>query len=88
MRPAPTDRPLCVLVVDDCRDSADWLALLVQHWGYQTLVAYDGPAALDLSALAPYCSKRQVFKDCRGKHRMMKTRLSLLTKACSLAINE
>ena len=49
MQPAPTARPLRVLVVDDCRNSADSLALLVRHWGYQAVVAYDGPAALDLA---------------------------------------
>ena len=49
MQPAPTTRPLRVLVVDDCRDAADSLALLVRHWGYQAVSAYDGPSALDLA---------------------------------------
>ena len=53
MQPAPTARPLRVLVVDDCRDAADSLALLVRHWGYQAVVAYDGPAALGLALLHP-----------------------------------
>ena len=51
MQPAPTARPLRVLVVDDCRDAADSLALLVRHWGYQAVMAYDGPSALDLALL-------------------------------------
>src|SRR4051794_40715700 len=46
---SPTARPLCVLVVDDYQDAADSLALLVRQWGYQALVAYDGPSALDLA---------------------------------------
>src|SRR5262245_3781424 len=41
--------PLRVLVVDDTRDAADTLALLVRIWGHQPLVAYDGPTALDLA---------------------------------------
>ena len=41
--------PLRVLVVDDIRDAADTLALLVRIWGHQPLVAYDGPTALDLA---------------------------------------
>ena len=39
--------PLRVLVVDDIRDAADTLALLVRIWGHHPVVAYDGPAALD-----------------------------------------
>jgi CheY-like chemotaxis protein len=38
--------PLRVLVVDDHRDAADSLALLLRLWGHEPLVAYDGPAAL------------------------------------------
>jgi CheY-like chemotaxis protein len=37
---------LCVLVVDDDRDTADSFAALLQLWGHRPLVAYDGPAAL------------------------------------------
>ncbi len=42
--------PLRVLVVDDNRDAADSLALLLKCWGYAPRVAYDGPAALALAA--------------------------------------
>lgn len=42
-------RPLRVLVLDDDRDTADTLALLVRLWGHHPLVAYDGPTALDLA---------------------------------------
>jgi two-component system CheB/CheR fusion protein len=42
-------RPLRVLVLDDVRDSADTLALLVRLWGHQPRVAYDAPTALDLA---------------------------------------
>jgi CheY-like chemotaxis protein len=35
-----------VLVVDDCRDTAESLAILVRLWGHEAQVAHDGPAAL------------------------------------------
>jgi CheY-like chemotaxis protein len=35
-----------ILVVDDNRDAADSLALLLGLWGYRPVVAYDGPTAL------------------------------------------
>jgi two-component system CheB/CheR fusion protein len=41
-------RPPCrVLVVDDSRDAADSLALLLRVWGHEVRVTYDGPGALD-----------------------------------------
>jgi two-component system CheB/CheR fusion protein len=39
---------LRTLVVDDYQDSADSLALLVQVWGHEVVVAYNGPDALGL----------------------------------------
>jgi two-component system OmpR family response regulator len=39
-------RLLQVLVVDDNRDAADSLALLLKLWGYQVRVAYNGAAGL------------------------------------------
>jgi CheY-like chemotaxis protein len=45
--------PVRVLVVDDNRDAADSLALLLRLWGYEPAVAYDGPAALALAAADP-----------------------------------
>jgi signal transduction histidine kinase/DNA-binding response OmpR family regulator len=39
-----------VLVVDDNRDSADSLAMLLQLAGYRTRIAYDGHSALDAIA--------------------------------------
>jgi hypothetical protein len=44
-----TRRALCVLVVDDCRDQVNSLALLITLWGHQALVASDGSAALDMA---------------------------------------
>jgi CheY-like chemotaxis protein len=41
---------LRVLIVDDCHDTADTLALLVNLWGHVAHAAYDGPSALDLAA--------------------------------------
>src|SRR5690242_4881289 len=38
-----------ILVVDDNRDGADMLALLVQMWGHQTATAYDGASALEVA---------------------------------------
>src|SRR3954463_16298913 len=37
---------LRVLVVDDCPDTAQTLAWLLELWGHETLLAYDGPGAL------------------------------------------
>ncbi|MDB5869673.1 MAG: sensor hybrid histidine kinase [Polaromonas sp.] len=42
------DNPKAVLVVDDNRDSADTLAMLVEDLGYEVTVAYDGNAAIEL----------------------------------------
>jgi CheY-like chemotaxis protein len=41
-------RPVAVLIVDDYRDAADSLALLLRHEGYDVRAAYDGPHALTL----------------------------------------
>jgi two-component system CheB/CheR fusion protein len=49
MDTGPPTSPLRVLVLDDWKDSADSLARLVQLWGHEPLVAYDGPTALDLA---------------------------------------
>lgn len=38
--------PLRILIVDDNRDAADSLALLVDLWGHTVTVAYDGEAGL------------------------------------------
>lgn len=35
-----------VLVVDDNRDSAETIAMLVELWGHDVRVVHDGPAAL------------------------------------------
>jgi two-component system CheB/CheR fusion protein len=37
--------PLCVLAVDDNRDAADSLGLLLSLWGHRPLVAYDAAGA-------------------------------------------
>ncbi len=41
-----SDRPLRVLVVDDCPDNRAGLRMLLELWGHQVLDAPDGPAAL------------------------------------------
>jgi CheY-like chemotaxis protein len=38
-----------VLVIDDNRDTADSLVMLLRLWGYKAWVAYDGPSALSLA---------------------------------------
>jgi CheY-like chemotaxis protein len=42
---ARAERALHVLVVDDNKDAADSLSLLLRMWGYDCRVAYDGPSA-------------------------------------------
>ena len=46
-------RAFRVLVVDDNRDAADSLALLLQLWGHLPVVAYDGPSALEAARASP-----------------------------------
>jgi len=36
-----------VLIVEDNRDQADSLAMVLNSWGFQTAIAYDGQAGLD-----------------------------------------
>jgi len=43
-------RSLRALVIDDNVNSADSLALLLQLWGHEVRVAYDGPSALTAAA--------------------------------------
>jgi CheY-like chemotaxis protein len=46
----PTEEArLRVLVVEDNRDAADSLALLLRIWGHEAHVAYDGAAALEVA---------------------------------------
>jgi CheY-like chemotaxis protein len=40
---------LRVVIVDDCRDSANSLAVLMRHWGHDVRVAYSGAAALEIA---------------------------------------
>jgi DNA-binding response OmpR family regulator len=45
-----TARGLRVLIVDDCRDAADSLGLLLQLWGYDFRLAYSPDEALKTAA--------------------------------------
>jgi PAS domain S-box-containing protein len=45
--PDDFDKALRVLIVDDNHDAANSLAEILQLWGYDTSVAYDGPSALE-----------------------------------------
>ena len=49
MRDPSPSPPLRVLVVDDCEDNRESLALLLGTWGYQVCLARDGPSALEAS---------------------------------------
>jgi CheY-like chemotaxis protein len=42
-----------VLVVEDCPDTRQSLAMLLRLWGFEPLVAADGPAALDAARSRP-----------------------------------
>ncbi len=45
-----------MLIVDDCRDAADTLAILIRFWGYDVRVAYEGRAALETArSFRPDC---------------------------------
>ncbi len=44
-------KPRRILVVDDNRDSADSLAMLLRLGGHEVWVAHDGPKALEMAAL-------------------------------------
>jgi PAS domain S-box-containing protein len=39
-----------ILVVDDLRDAAESLALMLTVWGHETRIAHDGPAAVEAAA--------------------------------------
>jgi CheY-like chemotaxis protein len=45
--PREAERSLSILVVDDDPDSADSLALLLEHWNHAVCVAYDGAHAIE-----------------------------------------
>jgi CheY-like chemotaxis protein len=54
--PAETTRVLRVLVVDDNRDAADSLCLLLRLWGYECQAAYDGATGMTAaSSFRPDC---------------------------------
>ncbi len=42
-----------ILVIDDNRESADTMAVLLRVFGHEVWTAYDGPTALDLARLQP-----------------------------------
>jgi CheY-like chemotaxis protein len=51
MDESSSPQPLCVLVVDDCRDTTASLALLLEVWGHRVCIANDGEEALRLAAV-------------------------------------
>jgi CheY-like chemotaxis protein len=40
-----------VLVVDDCKDTADSLEMVIEMWGYDVEVAYDGETAIETALI-------------------------------------
>jgi PAS domain S-box-containing protein len=48
--PSVATTPLRILIVDDNRDSADMLAMLLQFAGHETFAAHDGLAAVEAAA--------------------------------------
>ncbi len=50
---APRGSSRRILVIDDNRDAADTMAMLLRVLGHAAQAAYDGPAALDLARLNP-----------------------------------
>ena len=49
MQPPYASFALRVLVVEDSRDTADSLALLLRLWGHRSAVAYTGESALEVA---------------------------------------
>jgi len=47
--PPAADPPLRVLIVDDCRDNADTLGLLLAQWGFDVRSAYNVESALSVA---------------------------------------
>jgi two-component system OmpR family response regulator len=51
-----TSPPNRILVIDDNRDAADSLAILLRFWGYEVRAAYSGPEGLEAArAFKPSC---------------------------------
>ena len=82
-----------VLVVDDCRDARESLALLLKCWGYQAVVACDGPSALAaalarppdavlLDLVMPGMGGCEVARRLRGQPQAAKALLVALTGSC------
>ena len=46
---ADSEKPVAVLIVDDNRDAADSLAILIQSDGHEVAVAYDAESGLELA---------------------------------------
>ncbi len=44
--PPAVEPPLRVLIVDDCRDNADTMVMLVSQWGFSARAAYDVTSAV------------------------------------------
>jgi CheY-like chemotaxis protein len=44
---------MLVLIVEDNKDQAITLAMVLRAWGFQTAIAYDGLTALEMASRAP-----------------------------------
>jgi CheY-like chemotaxis protein len=47
--PVQAETPQCVLVVEDDKDAAETLALLLKRWGHEVHVAHNGPEAIQVA---------------------------------------
>jgi two-component system CheB/CheR fusion protein len=50
--PAAATRAKRVMVVDDNRDGAESMAMLLRFWGHEPVLAHDGPSAVELAPVA------------------------------------
>jgi len=50
MNPGTDGRALRVLIIEDCTDTADSLAMLVRLWGHEAAVAYRGDSAVAMAS--------------------------------------
>ena len=82
--------PKTVLIVDDNKDAADTLAILVKNYGHQALVAYDATTGLDIAREAspdiifhdigmPIIDGYMAARQLRSDAKFMKTMIVALT---------
>ncbi len=94
--PAAAARSLRVLAVDDSRDAADSLAIMLTLQGHQARVAYDGPSGLELSrVLRPEVAlidlampEMDGFQLAEELHRQLKERTPVMVALTGFALED